>query len=176
MRRSAREMSPSLMTSLASGGVLGLVAGALRSGQVTAAGPPSPPHRTVVKGCLRARSLTRPGTAPDTAPLRENGGDGTGRRAGTQRPRAAEHDEHDAARDDEGRVPARAPEVVQPERHGAHREGQRPPAGPERRSEEHTSALQSHLNLVCRLLLEKKNKPTYAIKLMKTTNTNLRPQ
>src|SRR5260370_1653242 len=30
----------------------------------------------------------------------------------------------------------------------------RPP--PEKRSEEHTSELQSHLNLVCRLLLEKK--------------------
>src|SRR4030066_1711700 len=28
---------------------------------------------------------------------------------------------------------------------------------PRRRSEEHTSELQSHLNLVCRLLLEKKN-------------------
>src|SRR5260370_9031916 len=28
------------------------------------------------------------------------------------------------------------------------------------RSEEHTSELQSHLNLVCRLLLEKKNKYT----------------
>src|SRR5260370_32537050 len=28
-----------------------------------------------------------------------------------------------------------------------------------RRSEEHTSELQSHLNLVCRLLLEKKNTP-----------------
>src|SRR5260370_14980647 len=27
------------------------------------------------------------------------------------------------------------------------------------RSEEHTSELQSHLNLVCRLLLEKKNEP-----------------
>src|SRR5260370_5566103 len=32
----------------------------------------------------------------------------------------------------------------------------RPMAGP--RSEEHTSELQSHLNLVCRLLLEKKKK------------------
>src|SRR5260370_25763489 len=31
---------------------------------------------------------------------------------------------------------------------------------PVRRSEEHTSELQSHLNLVCRLLLEKKNSPT----------------
>src|SRR5260370_15176434 len=30
-----------------------------------------------------------------------------------------------------------------------------------RRSEEHTSELQSHLNLVCRLLLEKKKKKTY---------------
>src|SRR5260370_23883230 len=29
----------------------------------------------------------------------------------------------------------------------------------EQRSEEHTSELQSHLNLVCRLLLEKKKKP-----------------
>src|SRR5260370_3884646 len=29
--------------------------------------------------------------------------------------------------------------------------------GSENRSEEHTSELQSHLNLVCRLLLEKKN-------------------
>src|SRR5207237_6367330 len=29
---------------------------------------------------------------------------------------------------------------------------------PDLRSEEHTSELQSHLNLVCRLLLEKKNK------------------
>src|SRR5690242_21040442 len=28
------------------------------------------------------------------------------------------------------------------------------------RSEEHTSELQSHVNLVCRLLLEKKKKPT----------------
>src|SRR5260370_29282050 len=31
-------------------------------------------------------------------------------------------------------------------------------AGERRRSEEHTSELQSHLNLVCRLLLEKKKK------------------
>src|SRR6266480_4071178 len=30
---------------------------------------------------------------------------------------------------------------------------------PQRRSEEHTSELQSHVNLVCRLLLEKKNMP-----------------
>src|SRR4051812_49740384 len=31
-----------------------------------------------------------------------------------------------------------------------------------RRSEEHTSELQSHVNLVCRLLLEKKKKKTQA--------------
>src|SRR5260370_1655592 len=31
------------------------------------------------------------------------------------------------------------------------------------RSEEHTSELQSHLNLVCRLLLEKKKKYNYAV-------------
>src|SRR5882762_927368 len=34
-----------------------------------------------------------------------------------------------------------------------------PVAEPQSRSEEHTSELQSHLNLVCRLLLEKKKKP-----------------
>src|SRR5260370_2446084 len=34
-----------------------------------------------------------------------------------------------------------------------------PPAKSQDRSEEHTSELQSHLNLVCRLLLEKKKKP-----------------
>src|SRR5260370_7838515 len=34
----------------------------------------------------------------------------------------------------------------------------RAPWRPPRRSEEHTSELQSHLNLVCRLLLEKKKK------------------
>src|SRR5260370_19820949 len=32
-----------------------------------------------------------------------------------------------------------------------------------RRSEEHTSELQSHLNLVCRLLLEKKNNVYYVL-------------
>src|SRR5690242_21914739 len=38
-----------------------------------------------------------------------------------------------------------------------------PPNRPIRiRSEEHTSELQSHVNLVCRLLLEKKNKNTDA--------------
>src|SRR5260370_24724923 len=36
--------------------------------------------------------------------------------------------------------------------------GERGVARDDRRSEEHTSELQSHLNLVCRLLLEKKKK------------------
>src|SRR5467141_5078454 len=35
------------------------------------------------------------------------------------------------------------------------------PTRPGLRSEEHTSELQSHLNLVCRLLLEKKKKKTF---------------
>src|SRR5690242_21896294 len=44
------------------------------------------------------------------------------------------------------------------QRPGAHqRRGQRVTT----RSEEHTSELQSHVNLVCRLLLEKKKKNTY---------------
>src|SRR5882762_795018 len=38
-----------------------------------------------------------------------------------------------------------------------------PTTGPGRRSEEHTSELQSHLNLVCRLLLEKKKKTYYTL-------------
>src|SRR6202040_1724329 len=37
------------------------------------------------------------------------------------------------------------------------------------RSEEHTSELQSHVNLVCRLLLEKKNKNTAARALLLLT-------
>src|SRR5260370_10300545 len=37
------------------------------------------------------------------------------------------------------------------------------------RSEEHTSELQSHLNLVCRLLLEKKKKTEYAVELCLVT-------
>src|SRR2546430_5697213 len=35
------------------------------------------------------------------------------------------------------------------------------PSGPTRRSEEHTSELQSQSNIVCRLLLEKKKKSRY---------------
>src|SRR5467141_4371330 len=46
----------------------------------------------------------------------------------------------------------------------------RRPAAPgrwRRRSEEHTSELQSHLNVVCRLLLEKKKRRAYSTKLQK---------
>src|SRR5260370_26812123 len=41
-----------------------------------------------------------------------------------------------------------------------------------RRSEEHTSELQSHLNLVCRLLLEKKktNEPLLILPLVESTH------
>src|SRR5260370_25030098 len=42
------------------------------------------------------------------------------------------------------------------------------------RSEEHTSELQSHLNLVCRLLLEKKKKPQPC--LMPTNTSFLSPR
>src|SRR5690242_21577593 len=38
------------------------------------------------------------------------------------------------------------------------------------RSEEHTSELQSHVNLVCRLLLEKKKKNKHASSAMTTTS------
>src|SRR5260370_13528170 len=53
------------------------------------------------------------------------------------------------------------------------------PAGssaPKKRSEEHTSELQSHLNLVCRLLLEKKKethkKPTVHSSYRRTRTTS----
>src|SRR5260370_15663158 len=56
------------------------------------------------------------------------------------------------------RRPAAGPAAVQ-RRHGV--EPARVPAPGGFRSEEHTSELQSHLNLVCRLLLEKKKKQLY---------------
>src|SRR5260370_20148858 len=46
-----------------------------------------------------------------------------------------------------------------------HKPGGAPAANKACRSEEHTSELQSHLNLVCRLLLEKKKK--FSIKSIK---------
>src|SRR5256885_10036437 len=45
----------------------------------------------------------------------------------------------------------------QPSRKSATQGGRRPPSRRPTRSEEHTSELQSPCNLVCRLLLEKKN-------------------
>src|SRR5260370_19940099 len=41
-------------------------------------------------------------------------------------------------------------------------------AHPLARSEEHTSELQSHLNIVCRLLLEKKNKNKSKVETLQT--------
>src|SRR5437773_5950954 len=55
---------------------------------------------------------------------------------------------------------------------GSHRPGQefRPPPG---RSEEHTSELQSHHDLVCRLLLEKKKKKQNTQKHTEYSNISL---
>src|SRR5260370_17747298 len=70
--------------------------------------------------------------------------------------------------------------VFQP-RPGSHFRGQRLCAREKRlRSEEHTSELQSHLNLVCRLLLEKKKKKQQAKAIetaesMTTNTTSLLP-
>src|SRR5438034_7265973 len=41
------------------------------------------------------------------------------------------------------------------------------------RSEEHTSELQSHSDLVCRLLLEKKKETLYIENIMQTHNENI---
>src|SRR5437773_5469625 len=49
--------------------------------------------------------------------------------------------------------------IIPPESHAAQRRGlPHPPGWTTGRSEEHTSELQSHHDLVCRLLLEKKKK------------------
>src|SRR5437588_7753690 len=49
-------------------------------------------------------------------------------------------------------------------------------ARPAARSEEHTSELQSHSDLVCRLLLEKKKKKTITISNHKTIKTHNQEQ
>src|SRR5690242_20782741 len=61
---------------------------------------------------------------------------------------------HPATRENVETLRARGVELVGPEQ-GDTAEGE---LGVGRRSEEHTSELQSHVNLVCRLLLEKKKK------------------
>src|SRR3712207_8735607 len=61
-----------------------------------------------------------------------------------------------AAHSDTLRVTFKPPERRRPERRGRDQKRRHPA----RRSEEHTSELQSRQYLVCRLLLEKKNKPT----------------
>src|SRR5260370_29296500 len=43
------------------------------------------------------------------------------------------------------------------------------------RSEEHTSELQSHLNLVCRLLLEKKNNQLTGVVIFHDSKKHMRP-
>src|SRR5260370_31393543 len=64
----------------------------------------------------------------------------------------------DPPRRPSGLVPARGPDA----RSG---EGDVPVGRASMRSEEHTSELQSHLNLVCRLLLEKKKKTSHQDRL-----------
>src|SRR5690242_20828641 len=57
----------------------------------------------------------------------------------------------------DGPGPARPAAAADPRRGGRVRADADHRAHAPRRSEEHTSELQSHVNLVCRLLLEKKN-------------------
>src|SRR5260370_23206682 len=57
---------------------------------------------------------------------------------------------------------SRAPRGEGPQ--GAMRAARQGPAPIRLRSEEHTSELQSHLNLVCRLLLEKKKQANWPMK------------
>src|SRR5690242_21173479 len=54
--------------------------------------------------------------------------------------------------------PSRLSPVAAKRRRGSGRASETRLRFPATRSEEHTSELQSHVNLVCRLLLEKKNK------------------
>src|SRR5260370_1781058 len=60
-------------------------------------------------------------------------------------------------------------DLLQPVGNGNHLGGGRMIPIPDR-SEEHTSELQSHLNLVCRLLLEKKNPTTMSQLLLEMSS------
>src|SRR2546422_6870750 len=72
----------------------------------------------------------------------------------------------------------RLEEVVQPAEHEREQRGRPPEADPRRqrelRSEEHTSELHSRLHLVCRLLLEKKNKISLIYMCRKDRNSIFR--
>src|SRR2546429_3528817 len=73
--------------------------------------------------------------------------------------RGAEQERRSQCRRCAERVARRDVEREEPQRHDAGPDQARDETlGEERRSEEHTSELQSRLHLVCRLLLEKKNK------------------
>src|SRR4051812_49632563 len=58
---------------------------------------------------------------------------------------------------------------------GGRASGLPPEGGADHRSEEHTSELQSHVNLVCRLLLEKKKKNIKVIEKVDDRSTNHNP-
>src|SRR5688572_32108360 len=79
------------------------------------------------------------------------------------RPEEGRHGHADGPRGDRQEVP----EVREVPREAVHRQDRR-------RSEEHTSELQSQSNLVCRLLLEKKKKNTHSTRCRwrKNTRTN----
>src|SRR5690606_41574382 len=101
----------------------------------TPAGEPSPPDRALPAFARSRPSSTRARRPAPDAPLRAR------RRAAQRRRAAAAADSCAApASPDTGKSVAAAP----------------PAGGTPRRSEEHTSELQSRENLVCRLLLEKK--------------------
>src|SRR6266571_4087144 len=103
-----------------------------------------------------------PGRDPRRWVRRARGGPGPRRGAGA-RPRARPPEPPPVpaaplSGGDRGLV-ARRDRLAHPADPAAARERDRPAGrGHRRRSEEHTSELQSHVNLVCRLLLEKKKK------------------
>src|SRR5438093_10341855 len=66
--------------------------------------------------------------------------------------------------------------VVRPDGDPRGRDGRPHPRGGRRRSEEHTSELQSLTNLVCRLLLEKQKNTTRRRTGSKTRKTHLVPK
>src|SRR3712207_6866946 len=93
------------------------------------------------------RSTLFPYTTLFRSPPDEHRHDDDEARAGERKRRIVEpRDERDAHHDSRNHV-------------GNHEERIERPGGEARRSEEHTSELQSRQYLVCRLLLEKKNTP-----------------
>src|SRR5467141_4197548 len=128
-------------------------------------------EQAVCPACFRGRRLAAPRQVALRARRRSHLRGGNMDRRGAQPARRAGPGVGGCAhgqphpRDQPHRAPARHAARLAPR--AGRRPALRPGVGCSGRSEEHTSELQSHLNLVCRLLLEKKKKKKKQKKIYK---------